>query len=101
MRQPPAEAGVVGRTTAAAIASAEIPATIVFEILTIMSLRMDRRSRRRMNSVAAGKKRLSRSVFANLPFNSGSGLTATRRQGGNMRFILARQCAIRYLNGCS
>jgi hypothetical protein len=35
MRQPPADAGAVGRTTAAAIASAEIPATIVFEILTI------------------------------------------------------------------
>jgi hypothetical protein len=37
MRHPPAEAGVVGRTMAAAIASAEIPATSVFEILTIIA----------------------------------------------------------------
>ena len=34
--KPPADAGVAGRTTAAAIANAETPATIVFEILVII-----------------------------------------------------------------
>ena len=34
---PPADAGVVGRTTADAIANAATPATIVFEILVIIA----------------------------------------------------------------
>jgi hypothetical protein len=44
-----------------------------------------------MNSVAAEKKRPNRGVFANLPSNSGSGLTATRRLGGEARFVFRRQ----------
>jgi hypothetical protein len=59
---------------------------------------MDRRPNRRMNLVVAGP---NLGVFGKLLPNFGSGLTATRRQGGEASFVFGRQDTKQFLNGCS
>jgi hypothetical protein len=48
---------------------------------------LDRLPNRRLNSVAAGIKRLTRGVFAALLVNFGSDLTLRRRSGAETSFV--------------